>query len=326
MPATSHPAALVAEMEDGRVVAGESAVASDRHGVRRLFLDPRDATANPHAIAAIEGADLIVLGPGSLFTSTLPPLLVPALRRAILSARAPRVYVCNLLQQPGETIGYRASHHLERLHQHVGPESVDIVLVPSEPVIADPLIPVDFDVARLRELGVKVVRRPIADGHHHDPAALAQALARAGPQAVGVSFGEAVRAEMAETLPVASHCRLALLAGVLRAAGRLHLHGRGELHVDCDLASAAVARHLGLAPARERCELRDPHVPRAALRPAGPLPGDRRLGPALAAAAGGGGRARRVARARPNVSRAGSSRARAAGAPTCAAPSSHRAR
>jgi uncharacterized cofD-like protein len=177
VPATSHPAALVAEMDDGRVVAGETAVASDRHGVRRLFLDPRDAAANPHAIAAIEGADLIVLGPGSLFTSTLPPLLVPALRRAILSARAPRVYVCNLLQQPGETLGYRASHHLERLHQHVGVGAVDIVLVPSEQVEADPLIPVDFDVARLRELGVKVVRRPIADGHHHDPAALARALA-----------------------------------------------------------------------------------------------------------------------------------------------------
>jgi uncharacterized cofD-like protein len=177
VPATSHPAALVAEMDDGRVVAGETAVASDRHGVRRLFLDPRDAAANPHAIAAIEGADLIVLGPGSLFTSTLPPLLVPALRRAILSAEAPRVYVCNLLQQPGETIGYRASHHLERLYQHVGVGCVDIVLVPSEQVEADPLIPVDFDVDRLVELGVEVVRRPIADGHHHDPAALAEALA-----------------------------------------------------------------------------------------------------------------------------------------------------
>jgi uncharacterized cofD-like protein len=177
VPATSHPAALVAEMDDGRVVAGETAVASDRHGVRRLFLDPRDAAANPHAIAAIEGADLIVLGPGSLFTSTLPPLLVPALRRAILSAKAPRVYVCNLLQQPGETLGYSASHHLERLHQHVGVGAVDIVLVPSERVEADPLIPVEFDAARLRELGVEVVRRPIADGHHHDPAALAHALA-----------------------------------------------------------------------------------------------------------------------------------------------------
>jgi uncharacterized cofD-like protein len=177
VPATSHPAALVAEMDDGRIVAGESAVASDRHGVRRLFLDPRDAAANPHAIAAIEGADLIVLGPGSLFTSTLPPLLVPGIRRAILSARAPRVYVCNLLQQPGETIGYKASHHVERLRQHVGEDVVDTVLVPSEPIVSDHLIPVDFDADRLRELGLRVVRRSIASGHHHDPEALCHALA-----------------------------------------------------------------------------------------------------------------------------------------------------
>jgi uncharacterized cofD-like protein len=177
VPATTHPAALVAEMEDGRIVAGETAVASDRHGVRRLFLDPRDAAANPHAIAAIDGADLIVLGPGSLFTSTLPPLLVPALRRAILSAKAPRVYVCNLLQQPGETIGYAASNHLERLHQHVGEGCVDMVLVPSEPIVSDRLIPVEFDGERLAELGVEVVRRPIAHGHHHDPHALGEALA-----------------------------------------------------------------------------------------------------------------------------------------------------
>ena len=87
VPATTHPAALVAEMEDGRYVAGETAVARDRQGVRRLFLSPADAVANPQAIAAIERADLIVLGPGSLFTSTLPPLLVPGLGRAVLSAR-----------------------------------------------------------------------------------------------------------------------------------------------------------------------------------------------------------------------------------------------
>ena len=178
VPATSHPAALVAEMDDGRVVAGETAVASDRHGVRRLFLDPRDAAANPHAIAAIEGADLIVLGPGvALHLDAAAAAGARAAPRDPLGARAPRVYVCNLLQQPGETLGYRASHHLERLHQHVGVGAVDIVLVPSDEVEAEPLIPVDFDVARLRELGVKVVRRPIADGHHHDPAALARALA-----------------------------------------------------------------------------------------------------------------------------------------------------
>ncbi len=102
---------------------------------------------------------------------------MPGIRRAILSARAPRVYVCNLLQQPGETIGYKASHHVERLHQHVGEGVVDIVLVPSEPIVSDRLIPVDFDTDRLRELGLRVVRRSIADGHHHDPEALGHALA-----------------------------------------------------------------------------------------------------------------------------------------------------
>jgi uncharacterized cofD-like protein len=79
MPATTHPAALLAEMEDGRYVAGETAVARDRQDVQRLFLSPADAVANPQALAAVERADLIVMGPGSLFTSTLPPLLVPGL-------------------------------------------------------------------------------------------------------------------------------------------------------------------------------------------------------------------------------------------------------
>ena len=74
VPATTHPAALVAEMEDGRVVAGETAVAADRHGVRRLFLNPPDADREPGgASTRCDRADLIVLGPGSLFTSTLPP-------------------------------------------------------------------------------------------------------------------------------------------------------------------------------------------------------------------------------------------------------------
>jgi uncharacterized cofD-like protein len=177
LPATTHPAALVAEMEDGRIVAGETAVAADRHGVRRLFLSPPDATANPRAVEALGRADLIVLGPGSLFTSTLPPLLVPGLRDALLAAHAPRVYVCNLLQQPGETIGYAASQHLERLHQHVGTEAVDAVLVPSRPVVTD-RVPVEFDREELRALGVQVMAGRIADGHHHEPEATARALAR----------------------------------------------------------------------------------------------------------------------------------------------------
>ncbi len=313
-------------MEDGRVVAGETAVASDRHGVRRLFLDPRDATANPHALAAIEGADLIVLGPGSLFTSTLPPLLVPALRRAILSAHAPRVYVCNLLQQPGETIGYRASHHLERLHQHVGP---GVGRHRPRPVGAgrrrrpDPRRVRRGTAARARREG----RAPADRGRPSSRPGRARARARRAGAAGGrreLRRGRTGRdgrdAAGRAALPAGPARRRPARRGpppparARRAARRLRPRiGRRR----------APSR---LAAARERCELRDPHLPRAPLRPAGPLPGDRRIGPALAAGAGGGRRARRVARHPPNASRAGSSRARAADAPTCAAPSSRRDR
>jgi uncharacterized cofD-like protein len=192
VPATTHPAALLAEMDDGRFVAGETAVAGDRHGVRRLFLSPADAVANPQALAAVERADLIVLGPGSLFTSTLPPLLVPGLGRAVLHARGLRVYVCNLLQQPGETIGYKASHHVERLHQHVGARVIDSVMIPRRAIVTEK-IPVEFDRARLGELGVRVVAAQIVapDGFHHDPEALARALVRAAQRRV--RNGRAVR-------------------------------------------------------------------------------------------------------------------------------------
>jgi uncharacterized cofD-like protein len=182
VPATTHPAALAAEMEDGRTMAGETAISTDRRHVRRLFLDPSDAIANPQALEALRAADLIVLGPGSLFTSTLPPLLVPAIRQAVLAASAPRVYVCNLLQQPGETHGYRASNHIERLYQHVGPGCVDVCVIPSRPVVTH-LIPVSFDRARLDELGVEVVAARVAHEHHHDPAALGRVLTRVANRA-----------------------------------------------------------------------------------------------------------------------------------------------
>ena len=94
-----------------------------------MRLDPPDPRAHPRALQAIERAELIVMGPGSLFTSTLPPLLVPGIREAVRAARVPRIYVCNLLQQPGETEGYRASDHIARIYEHVGDDLVDAVLV-----------------------------------------------------------------------------------------------------------------------------------------------------------------------------------------------------
>ncbi len=179
LPATREAAVLVAEMDDGRIVAGETAVATDRSGVRRLRLEPQDVDAHPLAIDAIERADLIVMGPGSLFTSTLPPLLVPGLREALLGSRGRRLYIANLLQQPGETLGYDAAHHLDRLFQHVGAEAVDTVLIPLVRRTAAPgLIPVTFDRQRLAARGVEVVAARIHDGHHHDPVRLARVLVR----------------------------------------------------------------------------------------------------------------------------------------------------
>ncbi len=177
LPATREKAVLVAEMEDGRVVAGETAVASERRAVRRLRLQPERPVPHPESVEALEAADLVVLGPGSLFTSTIPPLLVPGLADALRASTARRVYVANLLQEPHETIGYDAATHLERLERHLGRGIVDTVLVPTvRRVDAPGLIPVDFDRQALVESGIEVVVARITDGHHHDPLRLGRAL------------------------------------------------------------------------------------------------------------------------------------------------------
>jgi uncharacterized cofD-like protein len=159
-------------------VAGETAVATDRSSVRRLRLEPPAPEAQPDALRAVEEAELIVLGPGSLFTSTLPPLLVPAIRDAILSSNARRIYVANLLQQPNETIGYDVGRHVDRLVQHVGEGIVDTVIVPAVRRVRTERVPVDFDRDGLAERGLEVISARVTLGHHHDPVRLARVLLR----------------------------------------------------------------------------------------------------------------------------------------------------
>jgi uncharacterized cofD-like protein len=143
----------------------------------------------PQAIAALTRADLVVLGPGSLYTSVIPNLLIPEVRRAIKETRAWVVYVCNVMTQPGETDGYTAVDHLEALYRHGMSGLVDVVLVNETPVTAGLLAsyerfgagPVRVDEGRLRDMGVKVVRAPVAAQSNvvrHDPERLAQALLR----------------------------------------------------------------------------------------------------------------------------------------------------
>src|SRR5439155_3270245 len=148
VPSTTDNVALEAEFEDGTTVRGETAIAAAGKEVRTVRLDPPDPRAHPRALQAIERAELVVMGPGSLFTSTLPPLLVPGIREAVRMAKVPRIYVCNLLQQPGETEGYRASDHVARIYEHVGDDLVDAVLVSRNR--AEHGVPVPVDRGGLR--------------------------------------------------------------------------------------------------------------------------------------------------------------------------------
>ncbi len=176
VPSTTDVVELVAQFADGHTVRGETALAADGGLCRSVQLDPPDPRAHPRALQAIERADLIVMGPGSLFTSTLPPLLIPGIREAVRMSRVPRIYVCNLLQQPGETEGYRASDHVARIYEHVGPDLVDGVLVSRNR--AEHGTPVPVDRGGLRRLGLRVFGARLATEWQHDPDRLARSLVR----------------------------------------------------------------------------------------------------------------------------------------------------
>ena len=127
VPVSSTPLTLHASLLDGSVVDGQSKIMRSV-GIERVWISPGDVEASEDALTAIAEADLIVIGPGSLYTSLLPSLLVPALRDAILQASAPRLYVCNVATQAGETTGFDLAAHVDALAAHTSPELIDLVL------------------------------------------------------------------------------------------------------------------------------------------------------------------------------------------------------
>lgn len=174
VPATLSPVSLRAFMEDGRVVEGESQIPRAQGKIKRVELvseggaEPRPV---PEALESIEQADMIVLGPGSLYTSIIPNLLVNQLRESITGSEALKVYVCNLMTQPGETDGFSASDHA-RVLLEISPGLFDVVVVNTGPVPpsyrdrygAKGAVPVLPDVRKLRGLGVEVVGENLLDG------------------------------------------------------------------------------------------------------------------------------------------------------------------
>lgn len=120
LPSTLESVRLGATYQDGTVVMGESCIPQKGKRIKEVFLDPKTATALPEAIEAILHADVVVIGPGSLYTSILPNLLIPAFVDALQKTEALRVYVCNVMTQPGETDGFTASDHVKAILAHCG--------------------------------------------------------------------------------------------------------------------------------------------------------------------------------------------------------------
>ncbi|MBY9078961.1 YvcK family protein [Paenibacillus sp. HN-1] len=129
LPAAGEAVVLSAEMEDGSIVTGESKIPEAGGKIRRVFLEPPDVEPLPEALEAIRAADAILLGPGSLYTSILPNLLVPKLAEAVVASDAIKMFICNVMTQPGETDHYTVSDHLQAVYDHIGLHLFDYVIV-----------------------------------------------------------------------------------------------------------------------------------------------------------------------------------------------------
>jgi uncharacterized cofD-like protein len=170
---------LLGERDDPlRRVSGEGQIQSVPGAVWRVWLEPEDVRAYPGAVQAILGADLILAGPGSLFTSVLPNLLIHEIRDAIAASRALKIYVCNVATQPGETDGFSVKDHLDAIERHMGLQPFHGVLANSSPagVLPEGMEWVEGPLPQGR---VTVVRKDLADAQnagHHDPQKLAAAL------------------------------------------------------------------------------------------------------------------------------------------------------
>jgi uncharacterized cofD-like protein len=198
-PSTLQDVRLRATLEDGTVLIGEVAISGSflgekastkpRHArIATVAIDPPDAAPVQRALDALAAADLIIIGPGSLYTSILPNLAIRPLAEALRNSRALRVYVCNVMTQPGETDNYAAQDHLNAIVEHAG-LVVDVMVMngrrPSDAIVAAYAVenqhPVEFDAAKVHELGVTpFFGDVIAEGNYvrHDSLALADTIFR----------------------------------------------------------------------------------------------------------------------------------------------------
>lgn len=171
LPSTLDDMKLVAELEDGRIIRGESNIPEAKGKVKRLFTDPKDCKPLEDVIEAIKEAELIILGPGSLYTSVIPNLLIKEIAEEIANSSAKKIYVCNIMTQPGETDEYSVSDHINSIVAHAGnAKIIDAVLVndslPKNLALkykAANSYPVKLDVENIKKAGVKIVSKRLIE-------------------------------------------------------------------------------------------------------------------------------------------------------------------
>ena len=189
LPASKESVRLDAILEDGTVVEGESRIPEVPGRIRRVRLFPQDVAPVPSALEAIRTADAIILGPGSLYTSIMPNLLVSGVAEELRKSSALKIYICNVMTQPGETDGYTASMHAEAILKHAGRGTIDFMLVNNAPISAElrkqyaaqDIYPVAVDEEAINALGIGFVAADIisqTDAVRHDPDKLSRNVMR----------------------------------------------------------------------------------------------------------------------------------------------------
>lgn len=184
IPASKEHVRLDAVMTDGTVVEGESQIPEAHKKIRRVRLFPESVQAVPAALEAIESADAIILGPGSLYTSIMPNLLVDGVADALKKSKAIKIYICNVLTQPGETDNYTAAQHAKAILDHTGHGAIDYVLVNSAPIPESMwrgtgATPVTIDEDKVNALGMGLIKADLMSETQigrHDPDKLCAAV------------------------------------------------------------------------------------------------------------------------------------------------------
>lgn len=188
IPAANQSVVLKAELEDGTIVSGESKIPYSGKKIEKVFLYPENVEPIKEAIDEIERADLIVIGPGSLYTSILPNLLVTNLGKAVIASEAKKVYVCNVMTQAGETLEYSASDHVKALYKHMDSNFINTIIVNEGKIpphilrryseeLAEQVV---LDLDELKHLKLEIVNKSIIkyENHiiRHDTVKLAEIL------------------------------------------------------------------------------------------------------------------------------------------------------